>query len=275
MSDLEDSFYQQLSSLDVSLLGLVPTSATLKDRRALLALHLASRSPGYSYLEIGSEMGGSLQAHLIDPWCATVFSIDLRVDTARDYRGTFQWYNGNTTAAMRERLRLALPKAELGKLITFDMQASQVPAEALVPTPTLIFIDAEHTDRAAWVDFHWALRVGARNGFIAFHDAHLVWGGIRRALAELKREGVEHAAGQFSGSSVFAIALGAEACGRLNGLGLSIVAPELFFKKARGLRRQERLEHWRNRFEWTKVACRDRLKHCWRAGKRLVAGNRS
>ncbi len=274
MSDLEDSFYQQLSSLDVSLLGVIPTSATIEDRRALLALHLASRSPGYSYLEVGSEMGGSLQAHLIDPWCAKVFSVDLRVDTVRDYRGTFQWYNGNTTAAMRERLRLAWPNAQLGKLITFDMQASQVPAEALVPAPALIFIDAEHTDRAAWADFRWALKVGAQNGFIAFHDAHLVWGGIRRALADLNRQGVEHAAGQFSGSSVLAIALGAEARGRLNGLGLSISEPELFFKQARGLRRKERLEHWRNRFEWTKVACRERLKHCWQTGKRLVTGDR-
>jgi hypothetical protein len=272
MPDLEYSFNQKLSSLDVSLLSSVPSSATLEDRRALLALHLASRSPNYSYLEIGSEMGGSLQAHLMDPWCARVFSIDLRVDTAHDFRGTFQWYSGNTTAAMRSRLTQAFPDADLGKLITFDMEAATVRAAALVPAPALIFIDAEHTDRAAWADFRWARKVVSTHGWIAFHDAHLVCGAIRQALADLKRQGIEHAAGQFSGSSVFAIALGGEARPRLTDLGLSITEPELFFKQANGLRRKERFDHWRNRLAWTKVACRQQLKHWRQAGRRLLGG---
>lgn len=256
----DDSFCQKLSFLDLSLLREVPSSATLEDRRALLALHLACRSPDYSYLEIGSEKGGSLQAHLNDPWCAKVFSIDLRVDTVDDFRGTFQWYNGNTTAAMRERLRQAFPNAELEKLITFDTEASKVPAAMLVPAPALIFIDAEHTDRAVWADYCWAREVISSQGCIAFHDAHLVCGGIRRVLGDLKRQGDEFAAGQFTGSSVFVIALGEGARRRLTSIDLSMVEPELFFKNANRLRWKERFDHWRNRVAWTKRAYRDRLK---------------
>jgi hypothetical protein len=259
----ENSFLERLQSLDISLLGVVPTSATEADRSALLALHLAVRKPNYSYLEIGSELGGSLQAHLEDSWCFRIFSIDLRVETAGDFRGTFKWYPRNTTAAMYARLEKGFALDELRKLETFDMKASEVRGESLHPPPSLVFIDAEHTDHAVLADFLWALTVVEPDGWIAFHDGHLVCDGIQRALVELTERGVEYAAGQFPGSSVFTIVLGNDARIRLGGLAVVLNSPDAFFRWARFRRWNARLLH---RLSLTASF----IPRCWRGTKRWL-----
>lgn len=257
------SFSERIGRLDLGLLQAVPTNTTAGDRRALLLLQSAARHPGYTYLEIGSEQGGSLQGHLADPWCAQVFSIDLRVDQAPDFRGTCQWYSGNTTAAMRQRLEAAFPDGEVAKLRTFDMVASAVPRERLRPAPSLVFIDAEHTDRAALHDFRWSLTVLPPVGWIAFHDSHLVCGGIQRALLELQRGGVEHAAGCFPDSSILAIALGTGARQRLLDLAVAEIEPRAHFRQARRQRWGDRLAHWRARLTVHRARWRRRLSS-WR-----------
>lgn len=100
-------FSAQLRALDLSLMSAVPATAMAGDRCAFLASHSAVRQPGYTYLEIGSEQGGSFKTHLRDSWGQSVFSIDLSVDTAPDSRGTQRWYDGNSTAALRATLAKA------------------------------------------------------------------------------------------------------------------------------------------------------------------------
>lgn len=241
------TFLERLESLDLRLMSAVATTATPGDCRALLALHLAVRGPGYTYLEIGSEQGGSLQAHLSDRWCGKVFSIDLRVATAPDFRGTHEWYVGNSTATMCANLARAFPNGEMDKLKTFDMKAADVTRALLTPAPSLIFVDAEHTDDAVFEDFLWALEVVQRNGWIAFHDAHLVCGGIKRVVAHLKSSGVPYSAGRVVESSVFAIALGEGAAERIASFPIRVVKPERFLRLAGVIRWRFRIRHWRLR----------------------------
>lgn len=205
----QEDFASRLARLDPGLLKGVMSSASAGDRRTLLALHREVRQPGYTYAEIGSEFGGSLQAHLEDPWCGQVFSIDLRVAEVDDRRGKRVWYEGNTTAAMREALERARPGAT-ARLTTFDAATRDVPPARLEPRPTLVFIDAEHTDRAALEDFRWALAVVRPDGWVVFHDASLVSGAIRRARRELEVAGREYVGGWLP-DDVYAIALGAGA----------------------------------------------------------------
>jgi Methyltransferase domain len=251
-SDQEAEWAERLRRLDTSLWAAIPSSASTEDRRSLLALQAASRHEGYAYLEIGSEAGGSLQSHLRDPWCGAVLSIDLRVEVARDVRGTRQWYKDNTTAAMVAGLERAYP-GSCAKLRTFDMAARDVPADRIAPAPVLLFIDAEHTRAAVREDFAFARRVAAPEAWIAFHDADLIHEGIRDCLADLGRDQAPHAAARLEGD-VFVIALGADAARRLGGLAVERIAPEEFFRNARGRRarrvlaeRFARFNGWRHR----------------------------
>jgi hypothetical protein len=245
--DASLTFSERLQSLDLTLMSAVATTATPGDCRALLALHFAARKPDYTYLEIGSEQGGSLQAHLGDHWCSKVFSIDLRVEIAPDFRGTHEWYTGNSTATMWANLEKAFPNGEMDKLKTFDMTAADVPRAPLTPRPSLVFVDAEHTDRAVFDDFLWAYGVVQRDGWIAFHDAHFVCGGIKRVMAHLKSNGVRHAAGRLTESSVFAIALGDGAEERISSLPIRVMKPENFLRLAGFTRWRFRVRHLRLR----------------------------
>ena len=70
MTPAQDQVYEQrIERLDLSLFDSVPTQSTAGDRLSWLALQRAVRgaTPGYTYLEIGSYNGGSIQQHLLDP----------------------------------------------------------------------------------------------------------------------------------------------------------------------------------------------------------------
>jgi hypothetical protein len=67
----------RVSDMDTSLFRPIESQTTEPDRRSLLALHaaIAERGP-FDYLEIGSHLGGSLQAMVADPRCRSIVSID-------------------------------------------------------------------------------------------------------------------------------------------------------------------------------------------------------
>lgn len=72
----ETSFSSRISSLDTSLFETVPTLVYAPDKLSLLAVQRAVRKlKSYSYLEIGSYQGGTLQPHLGDPRCKRIYSI--------------------------------------------------------------------------------------------------------------------------------------------------------------------------------------------------------
>ena len=202
------SFETELGELDVGLLGTVPSQTTEFDRRSLLALHLACREVlgRFAWLEIGSHLGGSLQALVRDPACRRIDSIDPRPPAQDDERGERYDYPGNSTARMLELLR-ALPGADLDKLHAHDAAAPDLDPEAL-PPPAVCFIDGEHTDRSAAADAAFCRRVLRDEGLIVFHDTGIVYRAVRRFVDAVRGEGlpVELA---YLPDSLFCVELGA------------------------------------------------------------------
>ena len=106
------------------------------DKQALLALHDASAHEfgSFGYLEIGSYLGGSLQAVVRDPRCTKLMSIDPRPATAADNRTGTWSYPDNTTAHMLELLG-DLPGADVSKVDTFEVGTDALTVDALPSRP--------------------------------------------------------------------------------------------------------------------------------------------
>ena len=176
---------------DVGIYDNVVTELFEQDRRSLLAVQDAVRRrlPSYSYLEIGSHLGGSLQPFLHDPVCLHVYSIDPRPPTQPDQRGVAFAYPENSTQRMIEMLTPAYGPA-LAKLRTFESDARDVPG--VDAPPDICFIDGEHTDAAVLSDFRSTLRLAAPNAVIAFDDLNIIFRGYAQCLAYLREQRIEH-----------------------------------------------------------------------------------
>jgi hypothetical protein len=178
-------FDESLESLDIGLFAHVRTQTSPEDRLSLLALHAACREAygEFSYLEIGSHLGGSLQVLIADDRCVSITSIDSRPERQPDVRGVFD-YPGNTTARMLDHLE-AVPDADFDKLRTIDASTEDLSPGELETRPQLCLIDGEHTVAAAIRDARFCLAAIDRNGAIAFHDRRLVRPAIECFLDEL------------------------------------------------------------------------------------------
>jgi hypothetical protein len=197
---------ERVRDLDTRLFDPILAQSDQDDRRALLALHegAASRYGSFVYLEIGSYLGGSLQAHVRDPRCVGIISIDPRPEAPPDKRTGTWTYEGNTTAHMLGLLG-ELPGADLSKLTTFELGTEALSVDALPMRPHYCFIDGEHTDEASLRDGRFCAEALGGRGVIAFHDDQVVRGGIEAFLQEAW--GDVSMAVPFSGS-VFAVELG-------------------------------------------------------------------
>jgi hypothetical protein len=200
------SLAERIDSLDEELFApSIEAQLNHWDRRSLLALHAAvaaSRSP-FTYLEIGSYRGGSLQALIRDPRCAVAMSIDPRTSETPDARGTYT-YDDNTTGRMLELLG-ELPSADLGKLLTFESSTDAMTAAELPHRPDYCFIDGEHSHDAVVRDARFCADAVKGQGLVAFHDYPLVAPAIKQFLREVWPD-VSHAIA-FPGQ-VFAVELG-------------------------------------------------------------------
>jgi methyltransferase family protein len=208
MTSAELGIADRVRDLDTTLFDSVLAQQTAWDRRALLALHAATADtrPSFAYLEIGSYLGGSLQAVVRDPRCTQIISIDPRVTTAPNTGVRPVTYVENTTAHMRELLG-TVPGADLSKLETFEVGADTLDTNALPVRPAYCFIDGEHTDAAALQDARFCAEAVAGRGVVAFHDAPVVQNGIKAFLREAWDD-VSRALA--FGGSVFAVELGGE-----------------------------------------------------------------
>jgi hypothetical protein len=182
MATLED----KITSLDVGLFAAVPSQTCPEDRESLLRLQRCARRAGsYVYLEIGSHLGGTLQPHLVDSRCSSIYSIDKRpLDQPDELLGVWH-YPENSTARMLSGLQQAFPEASVKKIRTFDADARELDPRTFMPKPDFCFIDGEHTDQAVRSDFDFCLQVCNRNGIIGFHDANFVVGGLTRIKRQL------------------------------------------------------------------------------------------
>lgn len=188
-NQFSDSIGSHLNELDLSVFKHISSQTTDNDKRSLLACQRAVKqiSPEYTFLEIGSYLGGSLQPFVLDDACARIYSIDKRPFVQPDERGTNYIYKNNSTARMLENLQ-KIGAGEIKKLVCFDGDASEIEAEKIEFAPQLCFIDGEHTDAAVWNDFQFCLKVAARNSAILFHDAAIIYNGLRRIIEFLERE---------------------------------------------------------------------------------------
>ena len=197
------------------------------DKMSLLVLQSLVRDhvPGYSYLEVGSHLGGTLTPHLLDGRCASVVSIDARPASQPDVRGLSFDYVENSSARMIATIREHAPDADLGKLITLDMDASEVSPSAIPQPPDLILIDGEHTTTAVFRDFLSTYRFAPPSCVFAFHDAHLLFDGLQNVEAFLAHEGAAHRA-FYLPDNVFAVLKGefAQSADALEALALEPVA---------------------------------------------------
>jgi methyltransferase family protein len=195
--------------LDTGSFDHIPSQTTLNDKRALLALHAANRqrtAERFAYLEIGSHLGGSLQALVVDPACAKIFSIDPRPKVWADERGLDVSCNDNSSARMLQLLG-SIPGADTSKIETFESDTESLDPRRISSPPDFCLIDGEHTDAAALHDAQFCLKVVSPNGCLAFHDANIVYGGIALFLKELTNGGRQFRPYILS-DSIFVIELG-------------------------------------------------------------------
>jgi len=184
-----NGFADRLAALDISVFDQIQGQTTDDDRRSLLSLQQAVRElrPGYSYLEIGSYLGGSLQPHLLDPECARIVSVDKRPLVQPDARG-YDWvYQNNSTARMLELLKEVSP--DISKIETIDGDTGEVKPQQVGEKVDVCFIDGEHTDHAAFRDFRFCLDVLKENGAIIFHDSQITYNAIADATKYLSDNG--------------------------------------------------------------------------------------
>jgi len=206
----------RISTLDLTLFEAIHSESTDSDKLSLLHLQNCIRSGGdYSYLEIGSYMGGSLQPYYADSVCTRIYSIDKRPAFMPDERGRLFSYprSENSTQAMLANLSRAFLAVSGAKVQTFDCDAGDLDPAAFGDRPRLCFIDGEHTAGAAYSDFRFCLKVVDQDGIIAFHDADVVFNAIMRAESELSAQSIKFK-GMVLGGCVYAILLNGavEAC---------------------------------------------------------------
>ena len=179
----------RIDSLDTSLFSSIASETSEEDRKALLLLQRCVRSSGqpYVYLEIGSHLGGTIQPHLQDTACSRIYSIDSRPESLPDIRGDQIGYDGNSTQRMMDGLREAYPGSDLKRIRTFDCDASRIQPCDIQERADLCLIDGEHTNKAVISDFAACQRLAKPSAIIAFHDACLVYSGIRSIKTSLLR----------------------------------------------------------------------------------------
>lgn len=198
-------FEGRIAALDCGLFDRVESQSTVKDKRSWLALQRAVREakPSFTYLEIGSYLGGSLQQYLQDPRCARIYSIDNRTVDGR--------HPVNSTEAMLEGLRRVAPEA-MNKLVCLDGDARDLPPRLVTDAVDVCFIDGRHTREAVVSDFDFCLGVCAPDAVIYFHDAVATRSGIASCLRRLRSAGRPFVAHKLPGNTFVVTLLVSPVC---------------------------------------------------------------
>lgn len=152
----------------------VPSQLGSNDVQVLIAcMNFVAEYGSYRYLEIGSYLGASLQWHLSKPNCIQVVSIDKRSqDKIKDERQINYAYTVTTQDMISALKSNGL---SVDKLITIDGTVDDIPQDTLFD---LVFIDAEHTNQAAYYDAVKCLKSMKKDSVIMFHDDWIVYKGI-------------------------------------------------------------------------------------------------
>jgi predicted O-methyltransferase YrrM len=182
----------------------VPSQLSRGDFAVLTAVTtFMSLQQSYQYLELGSYLGASLQWHLRNQLCNKVVSVDKRShNPILDERNIDYTYTSTTQDMLDALHRNNVPTDTLtcidgtiDDLITDDKF-------------DLIFIDAEHTNSAAYYDACKCLLFLNDNGLIMFHDDWIVFEGIENFEEHLKQKQLKFAKFKLADSDITVIAFG-------------------------------------------------------------------
>jgi hypothetical protein len=203
-----DNFETLLNDLDLKLFEKVESLLTQNDKKSLLACQKGVREllPEYTYLEIGSYMGGSLQPYVQDTHCRRIYSVDKRPPIAPDVSGFDRKYKNNTTETMLNNLReVSVEGTE--KVICLEGDVNDIDPGRVEEKPQLCFVDGEHTDEAAMRDFKFCLEVMADNGAVMFHDSAIIYNALWDIIDIVKQKGIKFRAYNIA-DYVFVLELG-------------------------------------------------------------------
>lgn len=228
-----ETLFSQITEGDISVFR-IKSQTTQKDKRTLLAVQnfLRGAVGEYSYIEIGSHLGGSLVPHLADPACTRISSVDLRPEVQCDDRGREATYDGNSTERMIDGLAAVLPLDCLQKMRTYDCDASDLKTFDVPTDHVLGMIDGEHTNTAAFRDFVNLRKYMARDCVILFHDSNIVFDALLNIETLLEDEGTRFAS-FFLPGILYGIAFGKLRKPAKKALGPLAYDPEQFVTRAR------------------------------------------
>lgn len=221
-----------IESADISIFR-VESQSTGEDRKSFLKVQnfIRQRCPEYSYLEVGSHLGGSLLPYLLDDRCISVISCDPRPVAMSDERGPLE-YVENSTKRMINTLKAAGGPDIAAKLTTYELDISDINPAQIGSHIQIAFIDAEHTNRAAFRDFLQVFKLVRKDSLIVFHDSNILVDALSNAQAFLNFMNVKHYA-LYLPDHVFVIALGDFAEPAVTELGPNGLDPEKFYAAAK------------------------------------------
>ena len=182
---------QRINGLDVTLYNAIESQSSHCDKEDWLGVQriIRHKPGGYTYLEIGSHLGGSIQPHLLDPLCKQIVSVDARpLQCPDDREQKFVKYTGNSTKRMMENLNNLAPE-HVDKVTCVEGSGRDLTPQIFTQPPTFCLIDGEHTHGAAFADFLSCMRVCAPDAVICFHDAQVIIPALRDALHHLNMQG--------------------------------------------------------------------------------------
>ena len=209
MPDFKD---EHILSADTSIFTIV-TAMSEADKAAFLNVQnvVGGLYPGYCYLEVGSDRGGSIIAPLLDSRCGTLISVDLRPAVQPDERGRAFEFPENTTAKMLESLAdKGVSERALSRLRTFDTDLAELPFWRVGQKARFGFIDAEHTNQAVFRDWLGVSRFIEDDSIVAFHDSNLIFDALENIKVMLRHQAVCFSA-HYLRDSMFVLGLGAMA----------------------------------------------------------------
>jgi acetyltransferase-like isoleucine patch superfamily enzyme len=180
----DEEFDRRIARLDQEIFGAIGVRSSPAERRSWLALQRIVRGApgGYSYLEIGPSVGGSVLPHLLDPACAEVVWIDERASA-----GSPRHWDEPMALAM-EGLEREAP-VRLDKLRRLDAADWRRDGHTAVISPELWLFDGLHTEAAAETYVEPCVRWCAPGAAICFRHASLTRAAIEECLRLLGTSG--------------------------------------------------------------------------------------
>jgi|ETN01SMinimDraft_1059929.scaffolds.fasta_scaffold45211_2 hypothetical protein len=150
----------------------IESQTTVEDKIVLLQLkNLMQKLNSYSYLEIGTYLGGSLTPFVKDSTCKHILSIDKRGRITPDERGSKISYLDIKEEQTIENLKKN--NLDVSKIDFFNGSIDE--NKKINNKFDLCFIDGEHTDIACFRDFIYADKFMKNDAIIAFHDSYYVY----------------------------------------------------------------------------------------------------